>query len=526
MKIFDPFSGPWDEQNLRTLLNRTMFGYSKPQWNMWSGQSMKDLVDKVLSQKSLPDPPVNKDFKEDPYVKIGETWVKSPYPKDNKDAKRFRTVSLISWLISDIMDKSTTIYPKMMLFWHNHFPIQKIPDQRFNYDYYILLHKHALGNFKQLTLEMTIHPAMLRYLNGNKNTGKNPNENYARELLELFTIGKGELAGEDDYTNYTEQDVQAIAKCLTGWQDYGHYSSEADGYGSVFKTKKHDNTTKALSKRFDNAIIPNLEEDEYKRVIDIIFEKKEVAYFISRKLFRWFVGSVIDEEAESQVIIPMGDLIYASGYEIKPALQALLTSQVFYDEIYCGAIIKNPLEFLLPLYHHISFELRDDSEKYFQTYRSVFYTSESLGLSYFNVPQVAGWKAYYQSPSWYKHWITTTTLSSRNEYAQRLLNIKTRFNDDHFGADLLGLLEHFDNPGNPTELIRELTLYMLPKPLTDEQIGSLKANFIPGLPDFEWTAEYNQYLNNPSDEKLKRSLNDKLKSLAYNIISLPDYQVI
>src|SRR5690606_40414264 len=105
MKTFDPFSGPWSEQNIRTLLNRTMFGYSKSQWNMWSVQSMKNLVDTVLSPQPLPDAPINKDFKEDPYVKIGETWVNAPYPKDNNDAKRFRMVSLISWLIADIVEK-------------------------------------------------------------------------------------------------------------------------------------------------------------------------------------------------------------------------------------------------------------------------------------------------------------------------------------------------------------------------------------------------------------------------------------
>jgi len=526
MKTFDPFVGPWSEQNIRTLLNRTMFGYSKSQWNSLATQSMNDLVKNLLAEKPLPDPPINTDFKEDPYVKIGESWVNAPYPRGNNDAKRFRRLSLISWLISDTIDKSSVIYPRMILFWHNHFPIEKINDERFEYDYYILLHKHALGNFKQLTLEMTIHPAMLRYLNGNQNTSRNPNENYPRELLELFTIGKGDLAGEGDYTNYTEQDVQAIAKCLTGWRDYGYNNAERSDYGSFFRTGQHDKSTKTLSARFDNVEIPNLEEDEYKRVIDIIFEKKEVAYFISRKLFRWFVGSDIDDEIEAYVIKPMGDLIYNSGYEIKPALEALLSSQVFYDEAFCGSIIKNPLEFLLPLYHHISFKLNDDSGKYFQSYRSVFYTSNLLGLVYFNVPQVAGWKAYYQGPAWYQHWITTTSLSNRNEYAQQLLNINTRFDATHFGADMLGLLEHFDNPGNPTELIRELTLYMLPKPLTEKQIDSLKTYFIPGLPDYEWTAEYNQYLNNPSDEKLKRALNDKLKSLAYNIISLPDYQVI
>lgn len=526
MKTLQPFSSDWNPANLRTLLNRTMMGYSKSMWNEGSKLSREEVVNTLLKKRSVPEPPVNIDFSDDPYVKIGETWVNKPYPRKNKEAVRFRRNSLISWVIHEMTRKDALIYPKMILFWHNHFPIAKVNDLRFDYDYYILLHKHALGNFKHLTYEMTIHPAMLRYLNGNKNTSRNPNENFARELLELFTIGKGELAGEGDYSNYTEQDVQAIAKCLTGWRDYGYFSEERSDIGSFFRTNRHDKSTKTLSARFDHEKIPNLEEQEYRRVIDIIFSKKETANFISRKLFRWFVGSDIDEETEANVIQPMGELIFDSGYEIRPALQALLNSQVLYDEAFCGSIIKSPLEFLLPLYYHISFELDDQSEKYFQSFRSVYYTTNSLGQAFFNIPQVAGWKAYYQSPAWYQHWITTTSLSNRNEYAQRLLKINTRFDESRFGANMLQLLEEFEKPEDPTELVRELTLFMLPKPLSDEQIIQLKELFIPGLPDYEWTVEYNQYLNNPSDGKLKRSLNDKLKFLAYNIISLPDYQVI
>lgn len=526
MKTLDPFSGTWTEQNLRTLLNRTMFGYTISQWNAWKDQTQNDLTNKLLAEKMKLKPPINQNYDEDPVAKIGETWVDKPYPRRNRDAIRMRRLSLISWLLNEILDNKTAIYPKMILFWHNHFPIEKVNDLRFNYQYYELLDKHALGNFKHLTLEMTINPSMLRYLNGNQNTSRNPNENYARELLELFTIGKGELDGEGDYTNYTEQDVQAIARCLTGWRDYGYVNGERSDYGAFFRKNQHDKSTKMLSKRFDSVEIPNLEEEEYKRVIDIIFEQKEVARFISRKLFRWFIGAEIDDEVEANVIAPMSEIIYDSEYEIKPALEALLKSEVFYDDDYCGSIIKSPLDYIVPLYDHMNFALNDESEKYFQTYRSVYYFSSNLGMLYFNVPQVAGWKAYYQSPAWSQHWITTTTLAERNDIAQKLLGINTRFDRSAFGSNMLALVDHFIKPEDPNELIRELTSYMLPKPLTEEQIGNLKEYFIPGLPDYEWTVEYNQYLSDPSDQKLRRSLNDKLKSLTYNIISLPDYQVI
>ena len=109
----------------------------------------------------------------------------------------------------------------MTLFWHNHFVVEfgDINDARMGYEYCRLLRQHALGNFKQLAKDVTVTPAMLRYLNGNQSTVGAPNENYGRELLELFTVGKGPLIGPGNYTNYTEADVQAAAKVLTGWRD-------------------------------------------------------------------------------------------------------------------------------------------------------------------------------------------------------------------------------------------------------------------------------------------------------------------
>lgn len=526
MKSLAPYSGRWTHQKLKTLLDRTMFGYSVSQWKSWKSRSKSEVVSGLMEKVNIGDPPVNTSFATDPFVAIGDTWVESPYSRGDKDALKFRRQSLVSWVVSECLTNRNTLYPKMILFWHNHFPIDQMGDMRYNYQYYHLLHRHALGNFKQLTLEMTIEPAMLRYLNGNRNTKASPNENFARELLELFTIGKGEQVSDEDYTNYTEQDVRAIARALTGWRDFGYFSESKSQIGVVFRHSQHDSSTKTLSHRFDQVRIPDLGDEEYKKVIDIIFEKKEVARFMSRKLFRYFVGSEIDSMVEQHVIEPLADILYDHDYEIQPALEALLTSEVFYDDYYSGAIIKSPLEFLLPMYYHIAFHLDDHSDRYYRSYQSVFVFSAQLGQTIFRIPQVAGWTAYYQAPGWSKNWISTNTLTARHEIVSGLLRIPTRYTQDGWGSNLLELIAHLDHPEDPVELIREWTLYMLPKPLTEAQISHLKEYFIPGLPDYEWTVEYHQFLANPQDRRLTRSLNDKLKTLVYYIISLPDYQVI
>ena len=120
---------------------------------------------------------------------------------------------------------------------------------------------------------------MLRFLNGNTNTKQSPNENYARELLELFTIGRGPQVAEGDYTNYTEDDVVELAKALTGWKFKKLDTGETVSY---FRKGQHDPTDKQLSHRFDNQIIQNGGENEYKTVVDIILNKKEVAKYICR----------------------------------------------------------------------------------------------------------------------------------------------------------------------------------------------------------------------------------------------------
>ena len=137
------------------------------------------------------------------------------------------------------------------------------------------------GNFRELTKQITVNAAMLHFLNGNKNEVNSPNENYARELLELFTIGKGDLVGPGDYTNYTEQDIAAFAKALTGWTAWtdGNDPAEFERWWS-----SHDTSTKQLSHRFGSQTIENAGAEEYKRVVDIIFEKDEVAYHICRRL--------------------------------------------------------------------------------------------------------------------------------------------------------------------------------------------------------------------------------------------------
>ena len=147
-------------------------------------------VAEILAELPLPDPPVNY-YSEDDNVSIGQTWIDSPYPDNRQVARGARNRSLAGWSMGRLLNEGINIREKMVLFWHNHFAIerQKVNDPKFIYRYITLLRENALGNFKQLVKDVTIDPAMLRYLDGHQNTRRKPNENYARELLELFFTG-------------------------------------------------------------------------------------------------------------------------------------------------------------------------------------------------------------------------------------------------------------------------------------------------------------------------------------------------
>jgi uncharacterized protein (DUF1800 family) len=335
----DPVSEPLDRAAAKHLLERSLFGARFSEINQFTGLSITQALDILLADLPVPDPPVNVSTK-DTQVPLGETWVNAPH---FGDANFVRRKSLRDWWVGQMIDQPTSLREKMVLFWHNHFVTEMpaVGRSKYNWDYVNILWRNALGNFRSFTEQITVSTAMLRYLNGDQNKLGSPNENYARELFELFTIGKGPLAGEGDYTYYTEQDIQEAARVLTGWRI--NNTTQV----SYFDTYRHDHKTKNFSDYFDNTRIGTEREDEYKTLIAIILGKKETARRLARKLYRWFVYYIIDEFVETNVIEPLATTIYENGYELKPALRQLLSSQHFFDPAYRACYIKNPYEHIV-----------------------------------------------------------------------------------------------------------------------------------------------------------------------------------
>jgi uncharacterized protein (DUF1800 family) len=202
-----------------------------------------------------------------------------------------------------ILQQDRSIREKMTLFWHNHFATETVDVSNANllYKHANLLRTKALGNFKQLVRDISLDPAMLVYLNGRVNTATAPDENYARELQELFTLGK------ENNPNYAEADVKAAAKVLTGWR----VDTTVNTFPSYFTSSRHDATNKTFSSFYGNTTITGRTgttagDVELDDLLNMIFAKNvEVSRFMAKKLYRFFVHYDIDAAAETNVFQPL-----------------------------------------------------------------------------------------------------------------------------------------------------------------------------------------------------------------------------
>ncbi len=525
----EAYTGTWDENVAAHLLRRTLFGATFQQIKYAKQKGLAAVLDDLLILP-VTTPPIAVSDKE-AIVSIGETWINSVFPALNsQETENARNESLSGWGIQNLSNESFSIQEKMTLFWQNHFAVENSSDARATYYYFKLLRDNCLGNFKDLIKKITIEPSMLQFLNGNSNTKNSPNENYSRELLELFTVGKGEQLGEGDYTNYTETDIKEAAKILTGWRIDGIQSSTQTSVVSSFIQSKHDITTKILSARLGSKSIVNANENEYANYIDVLFESEHAAQFICKKLYRWFVNYDITPSIQSSVIDPLTQLLIANNYELKPVVRTLLTSAHFYDITNRGTIIKNPLELVFSMLNSTGSKLNYTTQVNYDFYNQLGGICATMGMNYFRPPNVGGWPAYYQAPNYTRLWINSSYLNLRFLISSALTltdQFKSKVdNTKYWQIQLIPFIQSLSLPLDPIQVIEDLTLIFCPKGLSTEEKLKLKTLLTNGLQDFEWTTQYNQYLNNPSDETMKKSLAFRIGLTLDTLFKMPEFQTI
>jgi uncharacterized protein (DUF1800 family) len=511
------YNGPWTVNEAEHLIKRTMFGAKKADVDYFLSRSVNDAVDELLNNVTAPSPPL-RDYGlleddgvmyDDLGVLQGQTWVNDPNMKSDVMIRfainSARVASLKKWWAGLIIDQQRSIQEKMVLFWHHHYSVQEseIDNAMFLYKHHNLLRTNALGNVKTLAREVTIDPAMLVHLNGYLNSKQAPDENYARELQELFTIGR------DATTGFTENDVIAAARVLTGWR------INSDPLSASFDVNAHDTGSKTFSAFYSNTTIAGSTSpyQELDALIDMIFNTTEASRFIVRKLYRWFVYYDIDDAVEVNVIAPLAALLRSNNYEIKPVLAALLKSEHFFDVRNQACYIKTPLDIVVGTLRefNVSYPAYTNYTTGYPVFWKLYEKAAEMQMRLFQPPDVAGWPSYHQEPMHYELWVNSNSLPRRANFTDALIADNV--------LDLKAFAAYASNPADPDVLVSDVTALLLRYPLSDNSKNYIKTKFLLGntTNNAIWTNAWNS--NNAS------VIDPALKDMFQFIMNLPEFHL-
>ncbi len=527
----DAYTGSWTEAEVLHLLRRTTFGAGKSNVDLLKNLSVTDAVNQLIDNPVLPtSSPLNvygNVYPDEQGCPFGTSWIEFAGTNDSDSMLNgFRTkYSYKQWWIGLMINQQSHILEKLTLFWANHFSTQM---EDFDYPKAIWAHfkkirEGCLGNFRTLLKEITIDPHMLFFLNGNYNTASAPDENYGRELQELFTIGKGPLSA------YTEDDVKQAAKILTGWRR----QEQPDGfYTTVFNDADHDSSDKQFSAFYNNTVISGKTgqdgQTETDALLNMILATDEAAKYLCRCLYRWFIYYVIDDSAEQNVITPLAAIFRSNNYEIAPVLKALFTSEHFFDPVNRGCIIKSPIDFYIGFCREVQLAFNP-------TYVDVFYGQWSLfwqicndcGQNLGDPPNVAGWHAYYQEPVYYEVWLSSDTVQKRAYVIGLFTSSGFLLNGILMKSDSIKFCQQFDHPEDPNQVIANFCSYLLPQPLTADQTAFLKQSILltGQINDAYWTSAWLNYMANTGDAIAEGTVRGRLDQLMNYITSMEEYQL-
>jgi len=526
----NPYVGSWGDEEIMHLLRRTMFGAKKSDLLYFRGKTLEQAVDELLNPTApSPAPPI-KEYANptttgvvvDTTVLQGSTWVNDI--NNDGTIQGLRRASYKKWLTGNMLNQDRSIREKMIFFWTDHFGNRTtdVANGNWMYQQHQLIRQFSLGNFKSLIRSISVDVAMLRYLNGYLNYVTAPDENYARELMELFTLGKG------PDSKYTETDVKEAAKVLTGW------TINTTTYQPVFTLSRHSTVNKTFSTFFNNTIITGrnttnagmLELDD---LLNMIFSQQEVAKYIARRVYRWFVYYQIDAETERNVIAPLADIFRNSGYEIKPMLSALFKSEHFFDKMNRGCFIKSPADHVVGSLRemNVSFAPVSDWATNYGLWNTFYSWMVNLGLNLHDPPNVSGSPAYYQEPSFHELWITSDSLPKRNQFTDIMISSGYLLNGVRVQFNCLEWARTLRNPGNPNELLTEALSLLYQNQLSDISKEQIKIQLLlTGQQwDYYWTNAWMAYESNPTTANFN-IVNNRLKSLFQYLFNLSEYQLI
>jgi uncharacterized protein (DUF1800 family) len=517
-----PYTGQWTRKEAVHLLKRTMFGAVKADVDHMLTLTVSQAVDELLNNATTITPPLNNYYgtNPDPNVANGATWVNDT-TNGTGSINPSRKKSLQSWYAGNILGQGISLEQKMTLFWHNHFSteLNTYSDARFGYKYIETIRTNALGNFKTLLKAITLDPAMLVYLNGYANTKTAPDENYGRELQELFTVGKG------PNSLYTQSDVEAAARVLTG------YRITTTTVTSYFDSTRHDTNPKQFSAFYNNTVINNTGNggaDELDDLINMILATNECTMYLARCLYRFFVYYDIDSTVETNVITPLAAALRNNNYDIKPVLSLLFKSEHFFDTLNMGCLIKPPVDFVMGMMREMGvvFPAGTDLVNQYYMWGYVEAVAGIGAQDLLNPPNVAGWPAYYQEPQYHELWINSNTLPNRNALADMMVNNGYTHSGKTIVIDTLAYTATMPAPDDPVALVDDVLAYMLSIDVDQSVKDYLKSILLSGqTSNSYWTTAWTNYTSAPTNTSYQTIVLNRLKPFYQYIMDLSEYQL-
>jgi len=466
---------PWNARRVAHLYRRLGFGATIEDIQQGLQMTPSDLVDQLLDTAAAlppPAPPAWANWTSDDYVGNGDLIT------EHRKELRFR------WY-GDMLDEG--VRARMALFWHNHFVTELFTYGCNNHmwRYYALLHEYAFGNFREFTLAMGKNPAMLIYLNGNRNEAGEPNENYARELMELFTLGES--------NGYSQLDVVEMSRALTGWR-----ASTGSCTPAVFDPARFDSGLKTIF-----GVTGNFDFDS---AHNLIFQERpqQVAHFIPTKIYRSFVYQAVDTD----IVAGLAATFLNSGWELLPVFKQLFKSEHFFEEQFMNTLIKSPIDALLPIFKMAGVKSTVHIQpNWFGDLNFYAYTSGQYIVV--GPPNVAGWPGH-------REWLNETWLTRRWHYCDQTINfLLTNNNVKEYLRELARTLS--DNSNDAVVVTTALVDFFLGQNLGPIHMDGAIERFKAGIPagyfaDGSWNLNWDE-------------VPDQIVNLYKYLVRMPEYQL-
>lgn len=494
---------PWNYERAAHLLRRASIAPKNSQILDAVSKGFESTIDMIFKPFTVDISGISPWCDEDPKIKpIAPQTV-----QDILDERIQRRELIGRWYLKVIGTSKISIQERMVSFWHNHFvsefDVVDIP--QWMYIQNQLFRKNCLGNFKTFVQEQTIDPAMLMYLDGYKNkkigNNKQINENYARELMELFTCG---VLDWNNNPNYTENDVIEAARSLSGWTispsthpDAIERSARA-GRSGLFLQSNWDSGSKTFMGKTGNW--------RYTDIISILFSERsdQIALYICEKIYRAFVYDIPD-----RVIIRALADDFKKDWEMKPMLMRLLKSAHFYDTVNIGAMYKSPIDYILGSLYMMNITRIPDFTLHEMSRfnRDIYNRLTSLGQSILNPPNVKGWPGG-------RSWVSTSTISQRHKFMIDIINGTISFNKiKYYDFDPIVFAKSFSDPTNPRTLCTDICDVMLNTAPSEKEYQMLLDTMLDGAKEYEWTIDDPKF----ADKRLKKFLIEVTKLAKYQL---------